>query len=74
MNSRREFLKKAVLSGAGVAGAGIAGCAGQSGNPDPFARSHSQVFNMAGYAAPRLDVIRSQGGWMLNFQAEDQQR
>jgi hypothetical protein len=57
-NSRRDFLKKAAISGTGLIGAGIAGCGSQSLNADPFAHSHRQIFNMAGYAAPKHDVVR----------------
>ncbi len=61
-DNRRDFLKKSGLLSLGIAGAGISGCAGQQkkqGEEDqPFQQAHNQVFNMHGYAAPKLDVVR----------------
>ena len=57
-NSRREFLKKTGMTGAGLVGAGMFGCNSQSANSDPFQQTHQQTFNMSGYAAPKLDVVR----------------
>jgi hypothetical protein len=56
-STRRDFLKTAALSGAGIAGAGMIGCS-RAKSSDPFIRSKRQIFNMSGYAAPRLDVVR----------------
>lgn len=56
--NRRDFLKIAGLAGAGIAGAGLAGCAPRSAEGAPFRHSHTQRFNMSGYAAPALDVVR----------------
>lgn len=63
MNNRREFLKRTGLAGAGLAGAGLIGATGigrKAGTEsrEPFPQTHKQVFNMSGYAAPRLDVVR----------------
>jgi hypothetical protein len=55
---RREFLKTAGILGIGISGAGAAGCTGRAGNPEPFPQTHRQIFNMSGYAAPGLDVVR----------------
>ncbi|MEX0929515.1 MAG: Gfo/Idh/MocA family oxidoreductase, partial [Balneolales bacterium] len=49
------FLK---MTGFGLAGAGMFGCAAKTENHDPFPQTHRQNFNMAGYAAPRLDSVR----------------
>ncbi len=57
-NSRRDFLKIAALTGAGLAGTGMIGCSRGAKNPNPFPVTHKQMFNMSGYAAPRLDVVR----------------
>ncbi len=67
-NNRREFLKSVGLAGVGVAGAGVLnGCASaKSNNADSnlseirqqAASIHTQQFNMHGYAAPKLDVVR----------------
>jgi len=65
-NNRRDFLKSAGLAGLGVAGASIInGCAAtKNGNGNlPQIREqaiagHAQRFNMHGYAAPKLDVVR----------------
>src|SRR5690625_2982157 len=68
MNSnRREFLKMSGLAGVGLTGASLlAGCTTASGeastNLDHIrqqaSRKYSQQFNMHGYAAPALDVVR----------------
>jgi hypothetical protein len=57
-NDRRDFLKKSGLLGLGVAGAGMFGCTSQSQTKEPFTYKHKQTFNMSGYAAPKLDVVR----------------
>ena len=56
--SRRDFIKLAGLAGAGVAGAGLAGCTRPETGGSPFRLSHDQVFNMSGFAAPKLDAVR----------------
>jgi hypothetical protein len=54
-NNRREFLKKTGMLTVGMAGAGFPGYAGQENKKQQL---RSQVFNMSGYAAPKLDVVR----------------
>lgn len=66
--NRRSFFKIAGAAGAGViSGAALNSCtSGEKGQiPGPFAsikeladKSHSQLFNMSGFAAPRIDVVR----------------
>ncbi len=61
--NRRDFLKLTGLAGAGIAGtglagAGLAGCSNGQDMNGPFRRTHTQSFNMAGYAAPALDTVR----------------
>lgn len=51
-SDRRKFLK---LSGLGLAGAGLLNGTGVSGQG---AQGHRQVFNMSGYAAPKMDKVR----------------
>ncbi len=53
---RRNFLKTTTISGLGMIGAGIYGCGRGSGGPGHH--SHRQSFNMHGYAAPKLNVVR----------------
>jgi hypothetical protein len=57
-NSRREFLRMTGLTGAGLASAGIFGCSRNPVENEPFTKTHKQVFNMSGYMAPKLDVVR----------------
>jgi hypothetical protein len=57
-NSRRDFLKKATLSGAGIVGAAMTSCDQGTDDSHPFPHTHRQVFNMSGYAAPHLEVVR----------------
>lgn len=58
--NRKEFLKITGL--AGLAGTGLfSACSNESStgsNANPFQLSHSQSFNMAGYAAPAIDTVR----------------
>jgi hypothetical protein len=56
-NNRRNFLKKTSLAGLGLVGASIKDQR-QPENREPFFHSHRQTFNMSGYAAPKLDVVR----------------
>lgn len=58
MRSRRDFLKRTGLAGAGLIGAGSIGFAGSSYSQESFVQTHRQSFNMSGYAAPKLDVVR----------------
>ncbi len=46
------------LLGIGVAGSGIIGCARRASSNEPYQHTHRQVFNMSGYRAPQLDVVR----------------
>ena len=65
-NNRREFLKLTGLAGISVASAGILnGCTTKTEKQpvlDPVqkqsGRSHTQKFNMSGYAAPAMDSVR----------------
>jgi hypothetical protein len=59
--SRRDFIKLSGLAGIGVAGAGLSGCASgtaEASENSPFRLTGTQKFNMAGYAAPKLDTVR----------------
>ncbi|MFO7922361.1 MAG: Gfo/Idh/MocA family oxidoreductase [Bacteroidales bacterium] len=53
--SRRDFIKLTGLAGVGMAGAGFTGIADDKA---PFRLTHNQRFNMAGYAAPKIDTVR----------------
>lgn len=64
--SRRDFLKSTAIAGAGaIAGNMIQSCApreAQSNLPEIIAaarKKHSMHFNMSGYAAPALPVVRT---------------
>ncbi len=64
-SNRRDFLKTATFAGAGaVAGTMISGCAPKepvsnlAGIIDAVKKSHTQKFNMSGYGAPALSVVR----------------
>ena len=57
-SSRRDFLRKTTISSAGLMGAAVASCATGTEDTDPFPYSHRQEFNMSGYAAPKLEVVR----------------
>jgi len=64
-SNRRNFLKTATVAGAGaMAGGFLSGCApkeAESNLPAVLAsvkKSHSQRFNMSGYAAPPIPVVR----------------
>ncbi|HQK71710.1 MAG TPA: twin-arginine translocation signal domain-containing protein, partial [Bacteroidales bacterium] len=63
--NRRNFIKSATFAGAGaVTGGFISGCGPkepESNLPEILAavkRAHTQRFNMSGYAAPPLPVVR----------------
>jgi hypothetical protein len=63
--NRRNFLKSATLAGAGaMAGSMITGCAPEHPESNMSAilesvkKPHPQKFNMSGYAAPALPVVR----------------
>src|SRR5680860_253800 len=59
-NSRRDFLKLSGLAGMGLVGAGITGF--NQAELDEVLhqskRQRKQRFNMSGYAAPKIDVVR----------------
>ena len=55
-SNRRDFIKKTSLAGLGFAGA--IGCASQASEKERFKQNQKQHFNMSGYAAPILDVVR----------------
>jgi hypothetical protein len=57
-NSRRDFLKNSVVAGTGLFGANMMSCSNKPVNANPFTHHHTQIFNMSGYAAPKLDVVR----------------
>jgi hypothetical protein len=64
-SNRRNFLKTATFAGAGAMSAGlITGCTPKTPESnlsaiiDAVKKSHSQKFNMSGYAAPALPVVR----------------
>ncbi|CAN5413686.1 Gfo/Idh/MocA family oxidoreductase [soil metagenome] len=64
-HNRREFIKRTGIAGISIAGAGIInGCANPSkeSNLDEIrrqsARNFNQQFNMSGYAAPKIDLVR----------------
>ena len=46
------------LAGVGLTGAGLIGYAGQARDKSPFRQSHTQKFNMSGYASPKLETVR----------------
>jgi predicted dehydrogenase len=63
--NRRNFLKTATFAGAGaVAGSFVTGCtpkqaeSNMAGILESAKRVHSQKFNMSGYAAPAIPVVR----------------
>jgi len=65
--NRRSFFKIAGVAGAGIITGGLSSCAVKDKDKKATALSlieesagkkHSQLFNMSGYAAPRLDIVR----------------
>lgn len=58
-SNRRDFLKKAAL-GSGLLATSFTGCATSAGHPNihPGWAHRTQRFNMCGYRAPKLDVVR----------------
>jgi len=64
-NNRREFLKLAGMAGVGLAGASVLNACASSGSTaatgdvqKQAGKNHRQVFNMSGYAAPKLETVR----------------
>ena len=64
-SNRRDFLKTATFAGAGAMSAGlISGCAPKTAESnlasilEAVKKSHSQSFNMSGYAAPAIPNVR----------------
>jgi len=58
---RREFLKQSGILSAGIAGVGISGIGftGCSTNTEKSqSPARTQIFNMSGYSAPKLDIVR----------------
>ena len=53
MNNRREFLKISSLAGLGLAGGATTASASPVAEP-----VKKQLFNMSGYAAPKIDTVR----------------
>lgn len=62
-SNRRRFLQYTGLTGLGIAGASMVKGYARSATGDPlksFANKlHGQRFNMSGYAAPKLEVVRT---------------
>lgn len=56
--NRRDFLKKSGLATLGLTGIGAAGIGQKNGIHSQFPNRHRQEFNMHGYAAPAIDLIR----------------
>ena len=56
--NRRNFIKQPSLEGMGFVGVNTIGCAGQPDILEPSPLRHHQSFNMHGFAAPKLDVVR----------------
>jgi hypothetical protein len=64
--NRRNFLKTATIAGAGaVTGSLISGCTAEqpasnlAGILESAKKTHAQAFNMSGYAAPPIPVVRA---------------
>jgi hypothetical protein len=62
--NRRKFFQVAGVTGAGILSGGMTTCfAKQAGGPlnsteEATKKTHSQLVNMSGYAAPKLDTVR----------------
>jgi predicted dehydrogenase len=65
--NRRDFFRIAGVAGAGLVSGGVSACGTTAGERsrsalehirDAVKQSHNQLFNMSGYAAPRLDTVR----------------
>jgi predicted dehydrogenase len=65
--TRRNFFKVAGVASAGIFTGALSSCISKENNsqPAPLAfideaarRTHSQLFNMSGYAAPKIDIVR----------------
>ena len=59
-NNRRDFLKISGLAGMGLVGAGISGFSQPQLDEvlHQSKRQRNQRFNMSGYTAPKIDVVR----------------
>ena len=58
MSKRRDFIKLAGGAGLGIMGTGQGFASGDQKDKIKAGRVHKQVFNMSGYAAPKLDTVR----------------
>lgn len=56
-SNRRDFLKKTGIAGMGLVG-GVLSSPLQGLGGEPFVKKHKQRFNMHGYSAPAIDVVR----------------
>jgi len=65
--NRRDFFRVASTVGAGVMGAGLISCNSQINNKERInlaniqesaKKAHKQLFNMSGYAAPKIEKVR----------------
>lgn len=57
-SNRRKFLQYSGLTGLGLAGANIIKSYGRIHDHSLANTTHNQQFNMSGYAAPKLEVVR----------------
>jgi predicted dehydrogenase len=62
-NNRRNFLKLSGLTGIGIAGGGLIKAFGKEPQDRNMIKpgngwQHQQLFNMSGYAAPKLNIVR----------------
>jgi len=66
--NRRSFFKMAGVAGAGLLSGNLASCVSKETKPEQVAgtdplqeavkKEHAQVFNMSGYAAPKIETVR----------------
>ena len=65
--NRRNFFKIAGVAGAGMFSGALSSCISKDNDKQPGSlpqieessvKTHRQLFNMSGYAAPRLDIVR----------------